>query len=353
MSSFLRTALLLATILDVPLLKRAVERLTDEPSVGEVELNGVRCLLARPGEPGPWPAVVFTNAAQSLGSAEPHVQRFLHGLGRAGLLAVAPDLPGLSRGEISTETLEATVAVVRSTAERKEARGGRVTLVGASTGAALALVAAADPRLDGRVSAVFAIAPFARLENVLRLATTGFHAEDGELFPHPVDPWLACAAARSLAGALPPGADRDALLLALPDAPVNGCDPLAPPELPAALGPQAQAVAELLANRDPRRFDRLYAALPACVQAAVQRLSPLAPVGAVAAPVELASAPTDRFFPLAESRALACANADVRLTVTSTLDHVSPRIAAGGLTDLVRFVRLLARFVEATRGPGS
>ena len=95
----------------------------------------------------------------------------------------------------------------------------------------------------------------------------------------------------------------------------------------------------LLANRDPARFDELYAALSPGTRALVQELSPLSRIGHVVAPVELASSPLDPFFPVEESRALAQAGRDVRLTVTPALLHVKPRLGPG----VVRIVALLDR----------
>jgi hypothetical protein len=101
------------------------------------------------------------------------------------------------------------------------------------------------------------------------------------------------------------------------------------------------AVEPLLANRDPARFDALYAALADDTRSLVERLSPLNAIERVTAPVELACAPVDRFCPPGESRALAFRGGDVRLTVTTALMHVCPRARP----DLVRVVALVDRLL--------
>jgi len=260
----------------------------------------VDALVARPRR-GTGPVVVYANAATPLGIEQPAVGRFLSALAGAGFVAVAPELPRVRDGEVTPATIDALVSVAG-------AAGPRIALIGASTGAGLAILAAGDPRIANRVTAVAAIGPFASLRNVLQLATTG-HYED-RLYP--AAPLLARAATRSLSASAPG-------------------DP---------------AVPALLANRDPVRFDELYDALDPETRALVSELSPLARIGDVLAPVELASSPADPFFPVEESRALAAAGSDVRLTVTRALLHVKPRPRPGILPIVTLLDRTLRRAAD-------
>lgn len=258
-----------------------------------VRLAGADALVARPRR-GSGPVVVYANAATPNGIDEPAVGRFLGGLAAAGFVAVAPELPCVRRGEVTPATIDAFVSVAG-------ASGRHVALIGASTGAGLALLAASDPRIADRVSAVTAIAPFASLRNILRLGTTGVYGGQ----PFDAAPLVATAAARSLA----------------------------------ASAPDDPAVPALLANRDPGRFDVLYDNLAPSTRCLVDELSPLSRIGAVRAPIELASSPDDTFFPVQESLALERAGNDVRLTVTPALVHVCPRVRPG----LVHIARVLDR----------
>jgi acetyl esterase/lipase len=241
-------------------------------------LAGVDALVARPRRDS-GSVVVYVNAATPHGIELPAVGHFLGGLARAGFVAVAPELPRVKEGEVTPATLDALVSVAT-------AAGPRVALIGASTGAGLAVLAAAHPRLAERVTAVAAIAPFASLRNLLQLATTGHYSGR----PFAASSLIGRATERSLVASAP-------------------ADP---------------AVPALLENRDPRRFSTLYAALAPETRDLVHELSPLARVGDVRAPVEIVVSPTDRFFPCEESRALAAAGRDVRLTVTRGLEHVRP-----------------------------
>jgi hypothetical protein len=343
--AWMRAALVVATLLRAP----GAGAATTTP-LGKVEVAGVRTLVARPRGAGPFPAIVFANAAHEAGSAEPVARTLIEALARSGFVVLAPELPGLRRGEITEATLQATTELVREAAGRPDLTTGRVALVGASTGAALSILAAADPALADRVSVVGAVAPFADLENVFRLATTGFYARDGCLLAYPVVPRLAVGAARSLALTLPAGPGRTALLDALPAADDLRGDPLARLSLP-SLDRDAAAVAALLANRDPRRFDGLFRALPARTRALTEALSPVRVVGRLGIPVEIAVGPKDRYFPPVECEALAKSGPTVRLTVTATLDHARPRLVAHDVRDAARFAHFVARVLEEAARP--
>lgn len=278
---------------------RALRLLTDAASgrcAGRVErttLAGMPALVAGHG-----PAFVFASPCTARGIDAPALAAFVGAVAAAGFRAVAPELPVVSNGIVTPETVDALVRVA-------EVTDGALALAGASTGGALAILAAADERIAGRVVLVSAVGPFAELRNVLRLATTGHYADGGIFRPYPVEPRLRWAADRSLR--------------AMGDGP---------------------AVDALLANDQPELFFELYADLPGHVRAAIESLSPVTVMREVAAPVEVAFDPADSFFPPTEARALERAGA--RLTVTPALGHVTPRLGFG-LARLLGFVDRMLR----------
>ena len=346
----------LATVHDTPLVTWAVEGLTDEPRVDDTVVAGLPTTVARPGGSGPWPAIVFVNGVTPRGRHHPQVQALARGLARAGYLVAVPELPGLATGEITVSTLEATVRVAAAAAADPDAREGRVALVGVSVGAALAVAAAADPVVADRVSVVAGIAPYADLVDVLRLATVGAHEDGGALVRYDTANYLSLVAARSLVAALPSSRERRSLLALLPETHEVDEDPPDPlarlREHPRErLSPAARAVVALLVNRDPRRFDALHAALPPAVRAANARLSPLTTAEGLRAPVELASAPRDKYFPVAESRELARAADGVRVTVTTTLEHAVPEPSPRDVADVFRFDAFVVRTLERAASP--
>ena len=341
-----RTVGVLALTGRVPVLAWATREVTDTPHVRDELVAGVPTSVYRPGGGTHWPTLVFLNGVTARGRHHPDVERLANALARVGFLVFVPDPPGLAEGEVTERTLAATVAVV-------EAAGGRVGLVGVSVGATLGLLAAEQPSLAHRITLVAGIAPYSDLENVARLATTGDSLENGRLVPYAVKSFMQLVTARSFVAALPPSADRSRLLAELQRLHEGSPDPLAlfRRMQPAAVGPSARALVELLANRDPARFDELYAALSPALRASVVSLSPLAGADRLRAPVEIASAPHDKYFPLSETRALARAatHAHVRLTVTSTLHHAIPSFSLSDVADLFRFDGWAVRSLEALR----
>jgi pimeloyl-ACP methyl ester carboxylesterase len=325
----------LSTTEKMPVLAWTVRAVTHEPRVEETSVGGEPSTVVRPGKgDGPWPAVVFVNGATRAGRHHEKVQRLGQGLARAGFLVVVPDLPGLRLGKITPATAAATARVARATSERTDVRGGRVALYGVSVGTTLALLAAETRELAGRVTVLGGEAPWVDLRRIIRLATTGFY--DAERYK--VDPYVRLAIARSLATR---GHPR---LLARLEA-IDDDDPQ-----PFATLRGKRPLVRLLLNRDPARFDELYARLPAQSRRFVELLSPIRRADRLQMPVELATAPHDKYFPPAESYALARAAPNVRVTVTSTLDHAVPNLSFGEFGDLARFDGFVVRFLRRARG---
>ena len=307
----------LATTLNTPVLTWLANTATDAPDVEETFVAGQPATLVRPGSGDRWPAIVFANGATEEGRHHREVQRLARGLARAGFLVVVPELPGLRRGEITLRTLAALVAVARATDARADT--SRVGFVGVSVGASLALAAAEDDELAGRVSAVAGIAPYADLREVARLATTGSIRSDGRLVRYDADAFVTTAVRRSLAGGLTSRRGR------------------------AALG-------RLLRNRDPRAFDRLWRRLPRGLRTAARRLSPIGRPHRLRMPVELATSPDDKYFPVSESRRLVRVAPNAHLTVTATLSHALPEPSPHAVGAALRFDGFVVRGLRALRG---
>lgn len=341
----LRALAALATAERIPVAAPLVRLVTDAPRREEAIVVGSPTTIFRPGEGrGPWWAVVFVNGATRAGRFNPKVVRLGEGLSRAGYLVAIPDLPGLRLGQVTPRTTDALIRVVRAVARRRDAVDGQVSLYGVSVGATLALLASESPSLAGRVWAVGGEAPWTNLKEMIRLATTGLYGDR----PYRSDPYLRLAVARSLAASLPSGRDRARLLGRLDAVPDHDPNPLAALRTATGLGAGGRSLVDLLLNRRPDRFARLYARLPAHVRAGVELLSPLRGARRLEVPVELASAPHDKYFPPAESRALVSRTRRARLTITSTLEHAVPHLSLGDLGDLLRFDEFIVRFLADT-----
>lgn len=330
-----RAIIVIGTVLDAPVLTPATEAVSGEPRFGEETVAGNLALVARPAGEGPWPAVFFVNGTVPEGRKLPEARRLAEGFARAGYLVVLPDLPGLMEDRITPETVDETAEVARAVSGRPEAAGGEVSMVGISTGATLALLAAERPATGDRVSLVAGVAPYSDIRTILNVATTGrYEKGDGSFARHDADPFLSYVVARSMIAALPPGGDRQVLSAEMEAIGRGDPNPLGGLRLRGTndLGPDAAAVVALLANRDPARFDGLYSDLPDGVRDDLEAFSPLAGEGRVRAPVEVATGPRDKYFPASESHNLDAIAPDLRVTVTPAIDHaelqVSPQDAA-------------------------
>jgi acetyl esterase/lipase len=346
-----RTFVLLAIVLDVPVLARVVRALTPEPLVETMELDGIPIELVFPARAGRWPAFHFVNGAHPERRTEPIVQRVTRGLARAGFVVALPDLPGLGDGELTPRTFEAARAVTQMIADRPEVRDGRVALAGASAGAGIALVTAAHRGLSERISVVAAVVPFADIEQLACLATTSHYRTDGGARPYEVTALMRRVVARSVVSALRPGDDRSALLELLraqdPDD-VDAVRCLAEPGR--ELGVEARTVVALLLNEDHERFGALFGALPSEIVDRLQSLSPGNHATAVRAPVEAIAPPDDPYFPLPEAEVIVGTVPQARLTVTRVLDHTRPSLDLSHLGDFARFLRWVRRCLrEAAR----
>ena len=327
-----RAVVVISSVLDAPVLSPAVRVVSGEPRLSDVRVAGHPSLVVRPAGEGPWPAVFVVNGTVPEGRKLPGVRHLAEGFARAGYLVVVPDLPGLTEDRITPQSVDAATQVAQKISSMPDAEDGEVALVGVSTGATLAVLAAGDTSLKGRVSLVAGVAPYSNIETVLSVATTGhYRRSDGELVRYRATPFLTYVAARSLVAALQPGEDRRTLSAEIESVGRESADPLHDLRSRRSddLGPDATSVLRLLANRDPERFGDLYAGLPDVVSEDLEELSPLSGGGRIGAPVELATGPHDKYFPPSESYALERIAPQRTVTVTTALDHteldVSPR----------------------------
>ena len=319
-----RAVVVISSVLDTPVLTPAVRATSGDPRLSDTRVAGYPSLVAKPAGEGPWPAVFVVNGTVPEGRELPAVRHLAEGFARAGYLAVVPDLPGLTEDRITPRSVDAATVAARKISARPDAENGEVAVVGISTGATLALLAAEDPGLDGKVSLVAGVAPFSNIRTVLSVATTAhYRRPDGRLVRYEATPFLSYVVARSLVAALPPGEDRRTLSAEISSVGRENPDPLhdlrrRPKD---DLGPQAKSVVRLLANQNPERFDDLYAALPVGFGRDLEVLSPLAGEEKISTPVELATGSHDAYFPPSESYNLQRIAPQSTVTVTPALDH--------------------------------
>jgi pimeloyl-ACP methyl ester carboxylesterase len=347
-----RSVVVISSVLNAPVLTPAAEAMSGEPGFEDVPVAGNPTLVARPAGEGPWPAIFLVNGTVREGRKLPEVRNLAEGFARAGYLVVVPDLPGLTEAEITPETARETVEVVREVSARPDVEDTGVALVGVSTGATLALLAAEKSSLEGRISVVAGIAPYSDIRTVVNIATTGhYRRSDGELIRYEADSFLPYVIAHSLVAALPPGEDRRTLSGELAGIDREDPDPLdgLRSRRTEDLEPAAASVIRLLANEDPERFEDLYGELPEGVRADLRVLSPLAGTGRINVPVELATGPHDKYFPPSQSYALERIAPERRVTVTGALDHAKLEASLGDIPAFATFDAFVVRSLRTAR----
>ena len=124
--------------------------------------------------PAPHRAALLTSGLHAAGIDEPRLVRLARQLSAGGVTVVTPDIPELSRFEITpaiTDAIERAAGWLAM--ESGLAQQGPVGLMGISLSGGLSIVAAGRPSLAGHVAYVFALGGHDDLPRVLRYLCTG------------------------------------------------------------------------------------------------------------------------------------------------------------------------------------
>jgi pimeloyl-ACP methyl ester carboxylesterase len=275
-----------------------------EASLGEVPGD-----LYLPDRPAP--AVLLVLGAAPQGPADPRAVRLATSLARAGRVVFAPRLT-LAERTFDEADLDRIVGSVLAL-DDLPATVGPAVILGISYGGSYALVAAADPRLRGRVAQVATFGAYFDLTGVIQAVTTGASRIDGRRVP-----WTGHPQARRVlehhAVQLAPEASRGGLREVL--------DGGGSPE---DLDPGARAVLELLSNRDPARTRELAAALSPDARTLLARFSPATVAPEIAVPVIAMHSTDDPAVPYGELIRLHRALPEARVVTVGSFRHVDLR----------------------------
>ena len=247
--------------------------------------------------------------------------RLATGLAREGIVVLLPRPAQLLQGRISYEEVEAIVGAFRFLQDQPYVNPQRIGFVGFCIGSSLALVAAADPAISGDLRFVNAFGAYYSAENLFRAMTTRQIELDGST--EPWEPYQDAFAwfSQQLINSIEDANTRNSLERAL----IAG-EPLAAEEV-GAMSSQGRAVYEALSNRDPRRAEELYRALPEDLKAEFVRLSPSATLTRLKAAVYIMHDRNDTYIPYTESRQLAVALAGyprLHYTEFAIFQHMEP-----------------------------
>jgi pimeloyl-ACP methyl ester carboxylesterase len=288
----------------------------------------------------PAPAVVLLPGAAPQGKNDPRLVRLALAVARAGRVVLVPDLI-LAHRRFDLRDLDRVVRSVLALARHPFVRGP-VSLLGISYGGSFALVAAADPRLAGRLAQVAVFGAYWDLVGVIQAVTTGVTVVGGRGIPWDGHP-MAREILEEQAVALAPEQSRDELQAALDGQTDSG-----------SLDPAGRALYELLINRDPGRTAELADRLAPEAREVLTRFSPASVADGIRAPVIAMHARGDPAVPHAESLRLARGLPQARVLTVGSFRHVDFRgsgpgawvEAAGDLWSAWRFASWLVEAQE-------
>ncbi len=323
-------------------LRDEVEESEARVPFGDADLR-LRISRAR-GSTGPLPAVLVVHGAAEGGADDPRMEALWRSLAAHGATAAALDLPTLRRFELDPRDPDRVAAAAAWLAGRADlAEDGRTALLGVSVGGSYAILAAADPSIRDRVSAVFAFGAYADLGGLLEIWLVGPGRAVPGLFD-PVREGRRLVFLGNLDRLVPP-ADHAAAASVL-RALLDGTPPPAP-EGP--LADRTRALLDAAISEEPIPQEAARALLEP-LAADIEALSPSRARTAPAAPVWLLHAEGDPVVPASDGETLRAAlrarGADAVLHVTDLFGHVDP---AGGeppsFLDALPLVWFLSGFV--------
>lgn len=307
--------------------------LAADVEVSSTEVNGVPGRLYSP--PQPSPALLMVPGATPAGVEDPRVDAVASALARSGRMVFVPELE-LYQERFDQVDLE---RIVQATKGLAESSGEPVSITGFSYGGSFALVAAADPRLEGKVARVSVLGAYFDLRGVVQAITTGVSLVDGALYqwePHPAARDVLYARAVELA----PEDEREEIL-----------DVLAGHGDAAALSPPGRALYDLLANRHPARTFELADDLPDGPAQLLERFSPATVADRIRVPVLAMHSVDDPLVPYGELRRFDQGLPEARTQTVGLFSHVdfdpaSPGDWINALPDLWRVVRFASFLLD-------
>jgi len=283
------------------------------------------------------PCLVVTHGFTHEGADDARLQALCRRLARAGFVVVAPDFDEMRRYRLGVGDQADLEAVVIGLAGDAGIDAARVGVMAFSFGSAPTLIGLAQPVLRERVRFAVIFGGYFDLKRTFRYVLTGAYegfgyagrvpvsepGDDRWKFLHgnlgmiPVSPTTSVLAEAAARRAGDSQAQVD----------VSGCSP------------EERAAFALIENRDPDRFDALYAATGPHVDAWIRRLSPVCTADGITADLILVHSFTDRKTPFIESIAMSRGVPHApppRLTLLNAFAHVDLTLDWRSLRSLLR-----------------
>jgi hypothetical protein len=275
------------------------------------------------------PAIVLAPGATPAGRGDQRVVALATAFARANRVVIVPELEVYGEDLVPAD-VDRIVDITAVAAADHDA----VVLAGLSFGGSLGLIAAADPRLDGRVALVATFGAYADLAGVIQATTTGVSLIGDQRIAWEPDP-RAEDVVRAHVLALLPTEDRAAVTAAL-----------AGDHDDAALRPELRAVHELLTAEDPGRTMSALEAAPEAVRERIAQVSPVRVAQNLEVDIVALHTVDDPVIPYGELARLRAAYPQTQALTLTTFDHVGMGDDGRGWWVTVRDLWETARFVR-------
>jgi dienelactone hydrolase len=175
--------------------------MSSPPTVEQVELDAGQPILADvviPDQRGKHPVIILAMGVRTLDEDRPVLLGLADTLARLGYLTMWPRSRAIEAREIFLEDPEVFVRSVLYVLERPDVEPRRISLVGFSIGASIALVAAADPRIAAHVHALIFFGGYYRLVDYLTALATFEVVVEGRRMPWTPHDWAVDLAEQAL-----------------------------------------------------------------------------------------------------------------------------------------------------------
>jgi pimeloyl-ACP methyl ester carboxylesterase len=302
---------------DTPIHEQAIIR------YGDRDQYSMPIDVYRPGDGKPHGAMILSPGAPPLEPDDPRLIRLSGDIARAGFVMLIPYSPDLEAEMIYPREVDALVKEFQYLQQQSYVKQDKIGYIGVSVGSPLALLAAADSRINNDVAYVVSFGGYYNADDVLSGVTTGVIGYDGMEESWTPDQHSVDVMAEQVINRLTYGSDRDLLMAALVDRKPNAGKNLW------QLTPEGRAAFNLLTNHDPAQVDVLLAKLPEEPRQALSDLSLDGKLQGLRAETFILHDTSDHFVPYTESRRLRDAlegQVKLHFTEVDIFQHVEPTI---------------------------
>jgi dienelactone hydrolase len=279
--------------------------------------------IYRPGDGKAHGAMILSPGAPPLEPDDSRLTRLAGDVARAGFVMLIPFSPDLENEMIYPREVDALVAEFQYLQQQPYVKQDKIGYIGVSVGSPLALLAAADSRINDDVAYAVSFGGYYDATDVLKSVTTGRISYDGVDEAWVPDQHSVDVMSEQVINRLSDASDRDILLGALVDREPGAAGKLW------QLTPEGRAAFELLTNKDPSRVDELLARLPTEPRQALDDLSLGGKLQGLHAETFILHDKTDHFVPYTESRRLRDAlqgQVKLHFTEVDIFEHVEPTV---------------------------